>query len=69
MSQGPKRGTKYRTGANVKNLRWLRARVPNWVHDVFEMYAYDENGLRRSKGKILELMAAKLSSYRNPRID
>lgn len=69
MSDDIKRYMKYRTGVNAKNLKMFAARVPAEIHDFFEIYAYDENGLRRSKGKILELLVAKLSSYRDPSLD
>ena len=69
MSAEVKRFMKYRTGCNAKNLKEFRARVTAEVHDFFEIYAYDEKGMRRSKGKILELLVAKLTSHINQRID
>lgn len=69
MGDDIKRYMRYRTGVNAKNLREFRARVSAEVHDFFEIYAYDEKGMRRSKGKILELLVAKLSSATNVRLD
>lgn len=67
MSSGPKRVMKYRTGINSKNLKQFRARVTGEVHDFFEINSYDENGMKRSKGKILEMLVAKVISAGNPR--
>ncbi len=52
----------YRTKINFKNLRELRVRVPDEVHDFFAMQAYNKKGQKRGKGKILELLVKRFST-------
>ena len=71
MSEQPKtrRRMEYRLKVNYKNMRELRVRVADEVHDFFAMQAYNKNGQKRGKGKILELLVRKFTTLTDSILD
>lgn len=59
----------YRRRINYKNMRELRVRVPNIVHDFFEMQSCNNKGQKRGKGLILELLVKKFTTLTDSVLD
>lgn len=59
----------YRTRINYKNMKELRVKVADEVHDFFTAQAYNKRGQKRGKGKILELLVKKFTTLSDSILD